>query len=1054
MAGMAAIAGVTFGIKSVIQINAELSDSFADVMKTTGLAKDEVIELNKAFKGLNTRTSQKELLDLARDAGKLGYSAKEDIMAFVRAGDQIRVALGEDLGEDAIKNIAKLNELFGETKKLGMEKALLSTGSAINSLGQSSTASEPYMVDFAKRLGGIGASANISIPNILGMAATLDQLGQTSEVSSSAMNKFIVNLFKDTEKIAKAAGIEINVLNKALKEDTNEALIMVFEALNKKGGLADLAPLFGELGTEGVRAGSVISALAQNVGILKDQQKLANDEFEKANSVTAEFNVKNENLAATLEKVGKNIKNWFDNSALSKFLSTFFSGLEKATRASKDLNTQLDEQLKHVADLDKDIAPLVDRYENLNNMTERSVEEQEELQNIIKQIDKVLPAAAAATDEYGNAISISTDKVRELIVAKKEQLELLKKEAVEDAKKALEKAKKEPAKIGKQLDSLRTMKPSKLGGFEVTEELIAAKMERLRDQQEKAFADIKEKQKQYDDITGKTLDNYIAAEQAKVQAQEETIQKQKEYMLKTLDDLNILASANDEFAQNELDRRKKLNQQLADEDEERKKQDAERKKQADEENQKYFEKRLKQLEQQNTKEKNVLKQNYIDGIFTQKEFNDAILKQEEEYADKKIILYKKFGQDTLDLDTKILDDRIKMLEAVQSEIDKLIKDLDKDFEKNQADFVKAFSTKVKDDIKSVSKDNDEFLKNLIKTKREVDSFKNTWLELSPFEERNNELAELERLYKTKLMSHEEYTRMKAAIDKKYNQAMLKDWSNYLSAANDLVGVATSYYEMQKARELAAVGDNEEAKDAIERKYFEKQKKAQIAEARIAGGLAIMQIWSGKISGNPVVDAIIKGALTVAQIAKTEMEVSKMKSQTYSGGGGSAGGTTERIIATGKESGGKFNVKRVQDGKTFSAEIDPAKRGYIGKPTVLVGESGEEFVVNAEGVNNPTIKPILDIINAAQEHGAVSTLNLPAAIQGRENGGSFSGNVSGNNIPGTNDKVISDLKTTLDELVSLLSDLQKNQIKAYMVFSEFNRAVELQNRSDSLGNRNN
>src|SRR5690606_12230298 len=78
--------------------------------------------------------------------------------------------------------------------------------------------------------------------------------------------------------------------------------------------------------------------------------------------------------------------------------------------------------------------------------------------------------------------------------------------------------------------------------------------------------------------------------------------------------------------------------------------------------------------------------------------------------------------------------------------------------------------------------------------------------------------------------------------------------------------------------------------------------------------------------------------------------------------------------TGREGGGTL-VQRQQDGKVFNAQVNPNKRGYVNRPTVIVGENGNEFVANAQAVENPSVRPVLDIIDTAQRNGSISTLNL-------------------------------------------------------------------------------
>ena len=113
---------LTRGLRSLTEINARLSDQMADIEKTTGIYGKSLQELGSDIRSIDTRTSVEELNKLAYTAGKLGITGKENVLGFVKAANQINVALGEDLGEDAIKNIAKLNDVLGITKQLGVER--------------------------------------------------------------------------------------------------------------------------------------------------------------------------------------------------------------------------------------------------------------------------------------------------------------------------------------------------------------------------------------------------------------------------------------------------------------------------------------------------------------------------------------------------------------------------------------------------------------------------------------------------------------------------------------------------------------------------------------------------------------------------------------------------------------------------------------------------------------------------------------------------------------------------------------------------------------------
>ena len=307
-AGIASVTGLSLAFRSAAEAAAEMDDVYSDVMKSTGLTRDEVAELNEEFKKMDTRTSREGLNRLAYEAGKLGLSAKEDVLAFVRAADQINVALGEDLGEGAITNIGKIADVFGLTDMMGIEKSLISIGSAINALGQDSTASEAYLVEFTQRLAGVGAQARMSVQDLLGYASGLDQSAMNVEMAATAFQTFIMNMFSDTATFAGYANMEVSEFASLLSNDVNAAVMRVLASLNEAGGFQQLVPMFKDMGADGARAVSVLASMASNIDAVREAQVLSNDEFEKATSLANEFDTKNNNRMAQLEKARKAFK--------------------------------------------------------------------------------------------------------------------------------------------------------------------------------------------------------------------------------------------------------------------------------------------------------------------------------------------------------------------------------------------------------------------------------------------------------------------------------------------------------------------------------------------------------------------------------------------------------------------------------------------------------------------------------------------------------------------------------------------------------------------------
>lgn len=288
----------------------QYDEALVDAMKTTGLSRDEIEELSEELKKFDTRTAQNELLSLARVGGKLGLSSKEDLLEFVSAADKINVALKEDLGGDAeaaIGQIGKLVDIFQLKGQMGLERAMLSVGSAINELGAASTANEGYIVNFTNRLAGIAPNASISIDKILGLASTLDANAQAAETAATAIGQTITAMFKKTETFAQIAKMPFKEFRDLLTNDVNGALVKVLEGMKGDQGLFDIVDAMDEMHLNGQRATTVLGALANNVDMLKTQQQLANEAFQEGTSLTNEFNTKNESATAIQEKLKKRI---------------------------------------------------------------------------------------------------------------------------------------------------------------------------------------------------------------------------------------------------------------------------------------------------------------------------------------------------------------------------------------------------------------------------------------------------------------------------------------------------------------------------------------------------------------------------------------------------------------------------------------------------------------------------------------------------------------------------------------------------------------------------
>ena len=339
----------SFGTQKV-QAFAQMDEAMSQVTKYTGMARDEVKGLNEDFKKMDTRTAREQLNALAGDAGRLGIQAKDQVLEFVDAADKINVALGEDLGEDAVKNIGKLAMMFGEDKTKGMRAAMLATGSAVNEVAQNCSAAEPFLVNFTARVAGAAHQAGIAQADILGFAASMDENMLREETSATAYQNILMKMYTSTEKFADAAGIEVEKFSNLLRTDANEALLQFAEGLSKKGGLADLAPLFGDLKTEGAGVSSVLSVMAGKADEIRARQALANKAYQEGTSILKEFEVQNNTVQAGLDKAKKRANDLAVELG-ERLQPIMAEGLHLTSAATKIMISVLDFSMKHKTEL-------------------------------------------------------------------------------------------------------------------------------------------------------------------------------------------------------------------------------------------------------------------------------------------------------------------------------------------------------------------------------------------------------------------------------------------------------------------------------------------------------------------------------------------------------------------------------------------------------------------------------------------------------------------------------------------------------------------------------
>ena len=292
-------------VVGAIKKNYDYSASLTDIRKVSGLTMKDVNELSNELAKIDTRTSVEGLAQLAYQGAKLGMGkyGVDGMKQFVAAADQINVAIGEEMGEEALPALSKLVETMGLIPKMGIEKAMLATGSAMFKLASTSTATSNNIVEFAKRLTGVSRTAGITTDQLLALGSASDSLFLMPEVSATAMSKFIVALQKNHNLIEKDLGIQQGTIkNMYAAGNAMDAIVLVLEKMRDKGNMNALGSIFKDLGSDGQRLVTAMVTMSKNVDVLKDHLYESKEAFSEASAVTNEYKMQQQSAIGILER--------------------------------------------------------------------------------------------------------------------------------------------------------------------------------------------------------------------------------------------------------------------------------------------------------------------------------------------------------------------------------------------------------------------------------------------------------------------------------------------------------------------------------------------------------------------------------------------------------------------------------------------------------------------------------------------------------------------------------------------------------------------------------
>lgn len=981
---IASVTGLMLTARGCVDEFAQMEEAESQVIKYTGMTKDEVKELNEEFKQMDTRTPRDKLNALAGDAGRLGITGKKGVKEFVDAANQINVALGEDLGEDAVANIGKLAMMFGEDKEKGLRGAMLATGSAVNEVAQNSSAAERFLVDFAARVAGVAHQANISQADIIGFAASMDENMLRNETSATAYQNILMKMFTDTEKFAEVAGLNLQEFSKLVRTDANEAMLTFAKSLSKKGGMADLAPIFGDLKTEGAGVASVLSVMAGKADEVRSRQQLANEAYREATSLTKEYNVQNNTVQAGLDKAKEQFRNvrielgeqllpvmshlvstasltvkglkvlvsiFIENkqailtAATAVATYTLYMNRAKIATAAYSAATKTATFLTNLFSKATKLSPwglvisgltaVIGYFTIFSDKTKSSTDNLKGFNDELDRTQDVLKRISGIEVKLGNIQFLTKEqklKLREDITQSISELDDLITNGMIENKKWYE---NEKSSLMKLAGDNEVLQKSYLSGLEHDLNERAAVIAGYLDKK-------KELQAQLDKLPLNDLDGGTPKPDADpYKTASDKLQLQYQDRLNTIKMGLLTEKTTQEQYQSELYKaemnwllsRKALMEQYGKDTSAIQGQIYDKMiaesnrlyKQAQQMEADNKAAQLGMLDEEYAENQTAIKQRYLDGeLATEQDYKEALLELERNYLEQKRDMLQAYGEDTTDIDNQLLDKDVKQ---------------HTDNRKSQRDSMQ----------------------------KQID-------ETDDFDEKNRIL---QAMYDADLITYEQYQQEKDRISEEHEQirsaqmnATLDTVAQAASAASQVfsamqdaeISKVTRKYDKQiKAAKKAGKDttkleeEKEAAINAVKKKYADKQFAAAVLQVTATTAVTAMEAYKA-MAGIPVVGPALGAVAAAAAVAAGAAQIAVAK--------------TQRDEAKGLKTGG-YSAEYIEG---FTATGNPDDTAGV------IPVHKNEFVANHEAVANPAVRQFLDVFDMAQKNGSIRMINTTQILE--------------------------------------------------------------------------
>ena len=400
---------------AMLKFASEIEDGFVGVKRTTGAVgaefeklRKEILQLSVDLKGIQIGALQ----NIAQIGGQLGVP-KSELGRFTETVAKASRAM--DIADDAAANfLARIQVNMKEP----MDN-LIRIANVANELGNTTTATANEILEISTRMSGTANVFGLSTAEMIALAAATRHAGEEVEVSSSAWIQVMNRMLTDTKKFAHVAGQDVKQFTETLRTNPIQAIKELAVGLSQLDKFGQ-AKALEDLELTGVRVGPVLTKLASNLNEFDRIMKSANEQWQTGASVQKEYEASASTLSASLSRLWNAVKLLADSLAggllptlagVTDAIGNLLQWMAGYGRTSDDASRSIRGQVDEAENLRK-------AFDELASKTNRTREEQDELNRVADALTKIFPQLTIEFNKNGDAIGYMADQYARFLTIK------------------------------------------------------------------------------------------------------------------------------------------------------------------------------------------------------------------------------------------------------------------------------------------------------------------------------------------------------------------------------------------------------------------------------------------------------------------------------------------------------------------------------------------------------------------------------------------------------------------------------------------------------------